>query len=365
MSQVRLSPRRRKKSKKGSSGSGASWTTPRPWCAKGFKQARRHLSTRVSKKHWEASSYWSADPFGADDMVGFNMLTVTIDKSSKWIYEDGKYSSDKIIRTFARFMESLEIPGICYFDVGDNSNPHMHCILAINSRDRYATLMDSLSSLREKFGHVIDMTCLRSADDVGRWLTYSDKSRPWHGNFPDDMCPTYARYRGMATTFCLDKLPDVITEKIHFEEKEVKVTVPSHVHGEKVTVPVSSVSVDICGDTRDDRLPFILEYARKGLPAMLGAAASLVEGNTVESFVRMDRLADPWVIDTVVKEYANNPEKAATVLHNQLFEFRKERLYLAELSARKVGSGISYSVNGDTVSPGVDRTLYSANLRPL
>ena len=48
---------------------------------------------------------------------------------------------------------------------------------------------------------------------------------------------------------------------------------------------------------------------------------------------------------------------------NQLFEFRKERIYLAAQSARKVGADVYYVVNGDKISPGLDRALYSANLR--
>lgn len=312
-----------------------------------------------------ASTYWAVNPFGGDSMVGIKTLTVTINKANKWIYDEGGYSSDKIIRRFSRFMEKLDIPGVCYFDIGQNSNPHMHCILAVNSREAYMRLLDSFTELRKKFGQEVDLTSLDSDHDVGRWLTYSDKPRAWHGNFPPDMKPTYARYRGMATSFCLSNLPDIITESVGFEDKEVDVSRPQYVHGEKLTIPVTQVSVDLCGGDKDDRLTFMLEHARKGLPDMFGAAASLVRGNTVESFVRMDRLTDPWVIDTVVKEYASNPEKAAVVLHNQLFEFRKERLYLAAKSAHKVGSDVSYIVNGDVISPGVDRTLYGAYLRVL
>lgn len=364
MTQVRLSTRRRKKSTKGSSG-GQSWTEGRPWTDASFKQARTHLRTRISKRHWEAKSYWSVPPFSGDPMVGFTNLTVTIDKTINWVCKDGFYSSDKILRRFSSFMEKLDIPGVCYFDIGANSNPHMHCMLAVNSREAYMRLMDSLTALRKKFGQHLEITRLSSDDDVGRWMTYSEKKRPWHGNFPADMQPTFARFRGMATSFSLDKLPEVITEKIQFDDVTTEVSVPSYVEGTRVTVPVTPVSVDLCGDSRDERLPFILEYARKGLPDMLGAAASLVKGSTAESFVRMDRLTDTWVVDKVVGEYASNPEKAARLLHNQLFEFRKERLYLAAQSARKIGADVYYIVNGDKVSPGLDRMLYSANLRIL
>lgn len=298
-------------------------------------------------------------------MVGFMTLTVTIDKTIKWVCKDGYYSSDTIIRRFSSFMEKLGIPGICYFDIGANSNPHMHCLLAVRNRDAYMQLMSSLDALRKKFGQHLEVSGLTSDQDVGRWVAYSEKPRPWHGNFPSDMKPTFARFRGMATSFCLDRLPEIISEKIEFSEKTVQVTSPTYVEGQKVTVPVNQVSVDLCGDTREDRLPFILEHARKGLPDMFGAASSLIKGNSVESFVRMDRLTDPWVVDTVVREYAANPEKATCVLHNQLFEFRKERLYLAAQSARKVGADVYYIVNGDKISPGLDRALYSANLRIL
>lgn len=363
MSQVKLSPRRRKKVGKRRKVSQS--RDCRPWTDESFEQSRKHLRTRIATRHWQAKPYWQFDPFGDSDMVGFMSLTVTIDKALKKVCKRGRYSSDDLIRRFSYSMDKLDIPGVCYFDVGSNSNPHMHCLLAVGSEDAYLRLTDSFNSIRANFGHHLELTKLESDIDVGRWITYSEKRRPWHGNFPDDMEPNFSRFRGMATTFCLNALPEVVSESIEFDDIEVDVVAPKYVEGSKLTIPVADVAADLTCSTPDDRFAFILHYARKGLPDMIGAAASLVRGKTVESFVRMDRLSDEWVIDLVAREYTSNPEKAARILHNQLFEFRKERIYLSALSAKKIGSAVRYIVNGDKVSPGLDRSLYSANLRAL
>ena len=202
MSQVTLSYRRKRKSVKVSS-VGPSWTECRPWTDASFKQARSHLRTRLSKRHWEATCYWEAPPFGDNPFVGFMSLTVTIDKTLKWVCKEGSYSSDKILRRFSSFMEQIGIPGVCYFDVGANSNPHMHCLLAVNCREAYLRLMDFLPDMRRKFGQHLEVIKLPTDNDVGRWLSYSERSRPWHGNFPTDMQRTFSRFRGMATSFFL------------------------------------------------------------------------------------------------------------------------------------------------------------------
>lgn len=341
------------------------WSKPRRWSGKGFRQSRKLLKRAISRKSWLDKAVCGDDPFTYNKVEGFYQFTITVDQKKSKLTRGRKFSTDTIIRSFVARAEK-EFAGVVVFDVGKAGLPHMHGFVAVPTARKFEQLMNLLDTCRVTFGEEVDWGKLYTPEDLGAWIGYTLQNKPWHGNLPPLMEQKFGRYRGMASVF--GHTPEVDNIAIRIGNcGDVVVEIPDEVitaTGEVIKLPMTTTG----GWDKTSRIDHIAHYGTFGFGVLLAAAANTLMCSSltkIEKRLGMDRLADRHIISLLQATFINDPTTCAAMAYNQLFEIRGTRVFKSVESVLHMGGMVELTVDGKAVPSSLDRSLFGVNFRPL